>query len=371
MAQQNPSKNKNISEVVYNVTLKGLASFREFRTDEFFVNGTGWHMRFAKENIGGENYLGVDLHSNFKHNSNDTHIVANFDVMLVPSDQHVRPIHSNIELDAFSLDNSIWGIDPTDFILWNDLLDKKKGFIDGNRCSFQVRVKATPLLNAAENEWLSFNTIGGRENDSCRKFRLKMKKFQTSIGVCSPKIKFDRLFWRIVVFQKEGKLWFLICKTGGNTRNIKCEIKLLSSDLNGNPITIEEDAEFVDGACSTSWDLLSWDDLINPEKQLIRNDNSFVIEVELKAEQSKSAPKKRRAAVKQSKPASKKRRTGTEDSGAGSVLCAMCFEDLSGQPISSVKPCNHLFCTDCVRRARRCPMCNGVVQSLLSYIATE
>lgn len=362
MAQPNPSKNRNISEVVLNVTLNNLANFKEFKTDEFFVNGTPWFMRFSKEKDGKKEHLTVHLHSNLEYNSTDAFIVATCDVMLLSPKVNGKPHEANICLDAYCADNKVWGL--CSFIEWNRL---KNGFIADDKCKFKLMVKATELMTAAKDYWLKqglkFERMVEHEDGSDRKFRLTINEFHNSIGVCSPKIKFNESFWRIVVIKKEGSMWVLICQTSGNTRLLTSKIKLMSSDPKVQTITNEgkEDTNFEAAGCYGEWELITWDDLIDPRKKFIQNDTSFVIEVEFKAGRGK--------------PASKKRRAGAEDSGPIFSSCPICFEDLNGQPITSVKPCSHMFCRTCatsaLKKKKKCPTCNGDVSSVQSYIATE
>lgn len=343
MAQQNSSKNQNISEVVLNVTLNGLANFVDFQTDEFFVSGTPWYMRFSKEKIGRTNYLAIHLHSNFEHSSDKTHIDATFNAILTSSKANVH--QDKIYLDAFCTENPCWGLDK--FITWTKLFDRTKGFIVDDHCQFVVKVKVTKVLNADDNELLHFVELGETEDGYQRKFRLTMFNFQNTIGVCSPNINFDGSQFRIAVSQIETKIVITICKTGGeNSCYLTSEIKLLSFDPNIQPIRKEiKNLDFSLVGSYDKWDSIDWDDLIDPQKKFIQDD-SFVIEVKFKAEL-----------------------------GAVFSSCLICSEDLKGQPISSIKPCNHMFCTACVRRRIRennkCPKCNGEVRSLLSYVATE
>lgn len=351
-------RNSNLSEIVLNVTINGLKTFKDdFKTDEFYLNDTPWYIRFSKVKEGKTNYLTIHLHSNFKHNSDKTHIDATFNAMLLSSKASVNSHQDRIYLDAFCTDNPCWGFDT--FIAWKQLINPINGYIVDDHCKFQIRVKATKVLNADNNDLLQFEDHGENGYGSQRKFRLTITNFQNTVGVCSPNINFDGSAWRVAVSEIAAKIVFTICKTGGeNSCCLTCKIKLVPSDPKIQPITKEiKDLEFPLVGSYDKWELIDWDDLIDPRKKFIQDDDSFVIEVELKAKQGNSAPKKRRS--------------NARESGAIFSSCPICSEDLKGQPISSVKPCNHMFCTGCVRRAPRCPMCNGVVQSVLSYVATE
>lgn len=348
MANQNRSLNENISEILLNVTVNGLKKFKEFESEKFFVNGNPWHVRFAKVKDSGKDVLGVYLHSDLKQDSNDTLIVGTCDVILLSSKVNVKPHQENIYLDAFCAENSCWGLDS--FITWSQLMNPTNGYIVGDTCKFQIRVKATALLIAAENEWCKFESNVKCECEGCshRKFRLTIRQFQNSIGVCSPKIYFNGSSWRLVVGRKEGKIMVTICKTGERPCLLTSTIKLISFDPNVQPITEEtESQEFDSDGSYGSWDLITWDELINPRKRFIQDD-SFVIEVELKAERGISV--------------SKKRRTDHEDDEVSSLRCFKCRASLAGRPISSLL-CGDLMCTACatavLRKENKCPICGA------------
>lgn len=346
MANQNQSLNENISEVLVNVTVSGLKRFKEFESDLFYVNGNPWHIRFAKVKDCGKDWLGVYLHSDLVQDSNDTLIVATSDVILLSSKVTVKSHQENIYLDAFCAENSCWGLDS--FIAWAHLVNPNNGYIVGDSCEFQVRVKATALLIAAENEWCKFDSNVKCECEGCshRKFRLTIRQFQNSIGVCSPIIYFNGSSWRIVVGRKGDQIVVTICKTGDRSCLLTSTIKLLSFDPNIQPIEKgTDDQEFDSDGSYGNWDLITWDRLIDPRKKFIQDD-AFVIEMELKAGRGKSAPKKRR--------------TEYADDDATSLRCFKCKESLAGCPISSLL-CGDLMCTACatdvLRKENKCPIC--------------
>lgn len=349
MANPNYSLNENISEILLNVTVNGLKKFKEFESEVFHVNGNPWHVRFTKNKDCGEEKLGVYLHSDLDQDSNDTLIVATCDVMLLSSKVNVKPHQENIYLDAFCAENSCWGLDS--FIAWKELLNPNKGYIVGDSCRFQIRVKATALLIAAENEWCKFESNVKCECEGCshRKFRLTIRQFQNSIGVCSPIIYFNGSSWRIVIGRKDGKIVVTICKTGDRPCLLTSTIKLISFDPKIQPIIDEnEDQEFdSDGSYGNS-ELITWDQLIDPRKKFIQDD-AFVIEMEFKSgTRDKSAPKKRR--------------TTHENDEAISLRCFKCKASLAGRPISSLL-CGDLMCTACataaLRKVSKCPICGA------------
>lgn len=323
MAPKKVSKNKNISEVSQNVTLNNLANFAGFDTDEFFVNGTPWFIRFSKERLDKKMGLCVFLYSKFKYNSTEAFIVATCDIMLL-SPKHREPYKANICLDAYCKDTKSWGLNP--FIDWNTL---KKDFTADNKCKLKIVIKATEIMTPAESwlkQGLKFERMVELEEGSDRKFHLTIKRdIQDLIGVCSPKINFNGTVWRIAVKHTEGKIVVIVCNTGSACK-MTHKIKLLSSAQNMRPITKEfKDFDFDSFGAYNPCSLIDWIELINPRKKFIQDGTSFVVEVEFKAKQVKPAPKKRPASAKNSGAISSsrvKRRPGAKDSGA-SVLWSL------------------------------------------------
>lgn len=314
-----------------------------------------------------------------KYNSNEAFIVATCDVMLVSPKVNVEPHEQRICLDAYCKDTPRWGL--LQFMEWSQL---KKGFIVDNSCKFKLTTKAMEYMTAEKDYWLKqglkFDRMIEPEEGSDQKFRLTINEIQNSIGVCSPRINFNDTTWRIAASQINNKVVVTVCNTGNNSCKMTSKFELMPSDRSMQSVTKgKKNFNFnINGESYYAIELIDWKELIDPRKKFIRNETSFVIEVEFKAKHVKSVAKKRQANAKNSggeMSASKKSRSNARDGSTVFSSCSLCFDELTGQPISSVKPCNHVFCTICVRGALRkknkCPMCNGAVQSLISYATTE
>lgn len=345
MEREIGSNNKNISEIVLNVVLRGLSKFVEFNTEQFYVNGTPWHIEFRKQKDGTKWCLGAYLHSDEAIGNEFLIVAASYLSMTTNQESYGK----NIFLHGFTADNPYWGIDS--FIEWDQLISPNNGYVTGDSCKFKVKVEATPLLNAAENEWWKFEITSKCESCLQQNFRMTIHQFQVNgIGVCSPKIDFLSSSWRIVVGQFNGKIAVKIVKTGNISCSLSFNIKLLSFDPKIKTIVNEfEEVEFNLEGSFAYYDLIHWNELINPRKKFIQN-NSFVIEIAMKAVQANST--------------SKRRRTFKDDDTTDAVvlMCSACNRNLKGCPIASFS-CGHMFCNPCSLKVTECPKC-GIKTSL-------
>lgn len=197
---------------------------------------------------------------------------------------------------------------------------------------------------------MQLKMIGGNlKEPTCQdcmlqKYRMTIYDFQNAIGVCSPKIEFNKSSWRIAVGERGDEIVVTICKTDGkNSCRLSSEIKLLSFNPNIVPINVQgEDQEFNSEGTYRNLTLTTWAELINPRKNFIQND-SFVIEICVKAGLENSPSKKRRIC-------------NNEDSNSIVLKCSECNSDLHRHPISSFL-CGHIFCDACSQKVKKCRIC--------------
>lgn len=271
--------NLNISELVQHITLKDLTNFNGYDSNVFYVNGNPWCLQFSKNNSNGHDWLGVYLHCGSLFRSRiEQLIVVTCDFQLIkPS------LQKSIRLCPFAADNLCWGID--EFIPWNELMN---GNLDEDECKFRIRLKATKLLNAIQNEWLHFQTISSSQNAASdehqTKFRMTIHTIHhNGIGICSPNIEFIGCSWRIAAELTNGRIVVKILNTEKKSCRVSSAITLIPFDRNVQPVKIEsENHQFNADEFLKSWELISWTDLIDPEKKFIQN-GSLVIEVDLNA----------------------------------------------------------------------------------------
>lgn len=270
-----PSVNRDISEIGLNVVLKDLLSFGEFQTEEFFVSGNAWQIKFRKTN---ENSLGIYLQSNAIFLGRvEKLIVASCNVQLLSSSPNQRSHAKLIDVAPFSSQNFHWGID--NFIDWNQLMDY---YAAENICNFKIMVKATPTLIAAQNEWLNFEEIAVGGSSERKTFQMTIQQIHNVIGVSSPNIMFNGASWRIVVEYGENAIIVKMMNTSRATCRVSAVIQLMSFDRNVNALTFGNGIEvFNVEEFYRSWNI-NLIDLFDPEKQFIHDGQTFVIKIEMK-----------------------------------------------------------------------------------------
>lgn len=138
MAIQQQLTNENVSESVLNITIDNLKDFQQFKSDEFFVRGQPWHLEFKKAN---NHSLGVFLHSNFKHGTENTYMFMNTEVNLLSWKPHVAAHCAIVTGNKYSTEYNGWGKAPV--ILWNQLMDPEKGYVMYDKCKFKIKIVAT------------------------------------------------------------------------------------------------------------------------------------------------------------------------------------------------------------------------------------
>lgn len=188
--------------------------------------------------------------------------------------------------------------------------------------------------NNAESA-LDFETIDGSCDDGCMaKFRLTVSNIENLTSVRSPEFKLGRIIWNLFIFKNYPGLGIYL------HGNKKCQTRMTVSliSMNEHTKTIEQirthNIEAHGGLCVDN--LISWDELIKPENQFIRN-NSITIEVEIHGKTCTNA---------EVRPVK--------------LECGLCLEGIDSQDTSSV-PCGHLFCSECIKQSlsecELCPLC--------------
>lgn len=345
MSNQRRLINENVSESVINITLENLKDLQLFETEEFSIRGHPWHLHFKRtKNDANNDSLGVNLQSNFEHQSNNTYIIANCEINLLSWKPHVKAHCFKLHPHQYSLKYKYWGI-PS-FILWNQLIDPEKGYVHDDKCKLKAKITATPVQDHSKKDWMEFETINSCDNCLQRKFRMKINKFSEFFGVASPAIIFDDVSFNIEVFRYQNALFIRMYKRGPNTCSASCSFKLISFGANIEPLKVEyKNQKF--NANANYQILAEWEQLIDPLKNFIQND-SFVIEANMIAELDK--------------PNAKRRKT-CEANEFVLLSCPICFENLKDRPISMIISCGHTFCTACgtdaLQKSRKCPTCHA------------
>lgn len=357
MANELRLRNEDISEVLLHIELKNLKNFEQFESKEFFVRGNPWYLIFKKDIDGGKDSLGIHLYSNVKNLSSKSFIVAVFEATLLPRKLDVEAVCMNTTPNLFSSKFFGWG----SFISWETLVNPENGFVMDDKCKLEIRVKASPL-----NECTKIEPIDSCDKCLQRKFRMKINDIYEFFGVRLSEIVLDDCSFYVTAFRNKNNLDLKITKKGMKVCSVSFLFKLISYDANVKPMMVRvNNRKFIANVfTSIAHTLATWQQLIDPAKKFIQND-SFVIEVDLK--------------IDTNKPKSKKCRTCSESNGAVFLSCPICFENLKLVPaISTITTCGHMFCSLCaaesVKKNGKCPSCNTAasLKSLIrTYLPTE
>lgn len=135
------------------------------------------------------------------------------------------------------------------------------------------------------------------------------------------------------------------------TWNVKCTLKLLSSDENVQPIAKTFNKIFDTQIIGFGFPyFLPWVEFIDPTKKYVENGQA-IFEIDLECDSPKS---KICSIEKSSNPNSTIEST--------TLQCSICFLSIIGREPTTTK-CGHLFCNGCIKRSiiirTKCPMCNG------------
>lgn len=337
MAKTIVSKNENIDEINFVFHVNNVNELKSFRSKVFFVNGNPFSVE-AKRIVTSPtlSFLGILLHSEIENVAFDWAIVSSYSAEIISNDfrqpskiEHFEPI--SFHEDCSKSDNCR-------LVTWNDLMDPEKSFVKDDSLKMRIKIKSTPLQDTTNDGRCEMEAI---ENccDSCSfgKFRLTINTFDEH-GVCSPKIVVNNMSWRAQVHITDDeksprnlriKLFNSTCsiKTVVNCQT-KVTCKLLSFDAETKRKESELEHKFTFMERSLVWDIASWEELIEKEKQFIRND-AFILELEIRVLETNNLSRKRKA-------------IDVIDE-AMNIGCPICFGSLMKREISS-SACGHIFC---------------------------
>ncbi|XP_008554608.1 uncharacterized protein LOC103576239 isoform X1 [Microplitis demolitor] len=267
----------SITEVVSRHTLKNVLSIKESLTlGPFTACNLPWKIivkppsRKLPEN---PHSLGLYLQCNKEVLSDSWVCNALVELRLLPQKKNQTKLY-RIQQHRFSGRNNTSGID--DLILWKDLVNKDKGFIESD--SITVEAYVTPdkfdsqaYLNVQQATfWYSFENVS----------KVTVPRLSTSCMI-------RNLSWRIKILPnkiKEGLLvsslgCYLYCCEGYKTnKSWKCnaiaEIRLIPCKDNQKPYIRKLLPHHYD-AQHNNWgfdSFIPWKDLLNPDKGYIKND---------------------------------------------------------------------------------------------------
>lgn len=356
MAEHNFGQFLGAHKIEFNVTLKHLDTFKEFNTETFSVAGNLWTVSFERYDVSHEgidyDYLGIHLHAENGSDADDWTIVAGLKAEMISTELNAD--RHAFDLRPLTYDNKFrfWGRES--FILWNELMDLKQGYVHNNSCKIAVKINASPIQNVYNDQMFEFHSIN-KYCDSLLngEFRIKIKNVHEFFDVSSPEFTLGNFPWRFLVHQSgkspEKFLQMLLFNPMMTKETEKsCKVSLTCQLISNNPnddgvqkTMDNQQFEFAEFDCFLK--IISWEDLLNPDKKFVR-DNSFELHVKLTIVESNG-----QGAIKR----------GANDGG---VKCAKCSAILMGQS-SYMLACAHVVCEPCSEQAEKNKVCTAIIKN--------
>lgn len=297
-------KFNDIDEVKFSITLnvKDLVHYDPFRTKTFYVRGNPWSIEFDKI-CSVRPSLGLLLFSETEFENENVSVVANLKTKIISTKFNQKSHTFSTEPYAFYLHSSSWGDD--NLISWAELMDPEKGYVHNDTCKIIVKVKASPLLNDINNGFLDFVTLKKSCNISwIGAFQIKINRIYDFFNICTPIFVLNDFKWRILVsnskneanqggagegedFLRIGLFNVSVEDDNGISCHAKIICKLVSYDQQIEPIRkSSEIKEFQLLSSSVMMDMISWNELLNPENKIVE-DGSFILRVKIKVSEAK------------------------------------------------------------------------------------
>lgn len=367
--------NRDITAVTFSITLSDVTLIEnEFTSREVYIRGLPWNITLTKKppepEDDGQPQLAIYLYVLNNDQSNDWAIFATATIKIITSKIGEKPFEGIIEPFVFSSQCTGWG--EHSFISWNKFIDPANGYINNGTCKLEVKIETGPLQDVQKDDWMKFERI-----ESCcgctsiGRFRLTVKNFSEFADVCSPQFELPAgIPWSILILKSDKRvknndtvsivpslriqLYNRLDDDDDEGANRSCRAnmhcKLVSFDPNVNPILAKiENMEFKSPYVCKFVDILAWDELNNIEKKFIQN-NSFIIEIEIKIESANGFPA---VHIKTESPEigsdemnstqTNKRRLSEVNRNIVEMECFICNENMIGKVILMTK-CGHMYC---------------------------
>lgn len=357
------TKNEDIDEVKFNITLDNINDFRQFQTKVFFVRGNPWIINFERKYP--IDLLSIRLISQIKDRSLNWVITAGCTIKLISYKLSGKASWHDVgPFDFYSekLDNIEGGT-----ISWKHLIDPSNGYVNDNKCKIKITVRASPLRDLFNDQRLKFESIRKCCNKTSKgEYRLIVNNFDEFFGICSPEFVQENIPWRLSLskwcdnknkMNEDGD--FLRIKLSIEPKNLACEndwscrlnitYKLISFDPYIESIKSKAKNRQFNLTFQHFSNYIPWNALTNPHSHFVR-DNSFKLEAKIEIERIDGL-----FAMALDIP------TCDKCGDVGKLMCPICLESLMDRPTSSLR-CGHMFCMACIETSLQlkkvCPTCN-------------
>lgn len=345
-----------VHKIKFNVTLNNLDKFEDYDTETFSVGGNPWLLSFEKikmndKDVNAHDHLAIFLVSKVENDANDWAIVADFKAKVVSNNLRIDPQKYSLNNVVYESNSMSWGGNIV--FSWEVLMDPGKGYVQENTCKITIEVKASPLQNKANNQLLEFVPIKKCCDGSLKgKFRIKINHIHQFNNVCSPEFVLGNFPWRFLITKSPEKFLRVVLYNPILTKETEksCKITLTCNLIVNNPddddlLKLMENEKFEYEEFENYLDMISWKDLVNPDKKFIHENNSIVLKMKLKITETNVEKVARGLKPKDN------------DDDAVQLECPVCLASLVGQPSFVLLNCGHIFCKKCADEAQQNRMC--------------
>ncbi|XP_055297306.1 uncharacterized protein LOC129565945 isoform X2 [Sitodiplosis mosellana] len=265
--------------------IANISKLETIWSPEEMVHGIPWKIKVTKTTSEEEQRLGVYLCCAITDKSPDWSHVAAATFKLQPLSGNKSGITRGIEPYVF--DSSGIGYGNASFIKWSELLNAENNYVKDDTLTLDITIEAANPKNPSK---LLFATIEKSCVESCSsKYRLNVTNIDNLMAVKSSQFKVRNLPWLFMVYKDLSHLRVsLHCRSPSTEISCKLEVllKLISSKKDVKPIEpAPQTAVLKNYGVLTVGKIISWDELVKPENGFV-NDNSIVMEVEVRASKS-------------------------------------------------------------------------------------
>ena len=238
-----------------------------------------------------------------------------------------------------------------------DLFDNTNHYMQNDTIKLDIKIGMADPDEQDKSELVLEETGKSCAEGCSTTYRLTVSKIENLMAVRSAPFTLRKEPWHFLVLKnpQSGQLGIrLDCKSASKTFpcDVKMSIKLVSMKSDGNSIEQEKIQQRMTRLDKmVIYNFVSWDELRNPNNGFVNN-NSIVIEVEIKSQMSggmMSSATKRKAT-----------RPSAIEAKRFELACKICSKRFENQSVSTTN-CGHLFCTGCITNEiaahKECPTC--------------
>lgn len=335
-----------ISEMTFRFKVSDISKLTRVFSPEVIVQGVPWHFQVVKECVDAKHSIAIYLYSAKEEAPPGWTHAASAVIKLLSFDRDQDPLEYPIEPCVFNANGTGYG-EPS-LISWDELFDDRKKYVENDSIELDLKIKAEDP-NVNNRSKLKLEIIDKScECDSHAKFRLAVTNIKQLMSVRSPEFMLRNLSWNLSILKNATNVAIRL-EFEPNSKDIKCNIKMSVKLMSSKGPSVRK-IRVEDHRCCeflTLKDLISWEELLNPENGFVKDD-CIELKVKVKLDELRGAlPNELKDEKKPKK-----------------LECAICLEQIDGQEVSSAL-CGHLFCTQCIVEAVKnrqfCPSCQAPV----------